>query len=453
MSGPIAVPPRGSTGDALAARRGRPVRMRSEREARTAALRPARADDPVDTLAAELADDVGAAVHPYEVAALLEAQGMSGERIRETYLHPDLFSLAEAVYRRVPRLYPDPPVPANPWRPDHARCALRGLLFALPGTAYLLAAGMWGGASGLRGLVVAALVSWAWMQGLSHRAYVRLAVGRREAARTLAVGAPLGALVAAGAGVMVAGPGPGASFAVGQSAYLAAGGVLLILGREWLLAAALTPMTAVAATLLWWQPPSAVRVGVLVVSLELAVAAAALVLVRALRAEPSPGPKPSLLHSLPYALFGFAAGAMTFYLGRQHPYSVVALTLSMGLAEWLLYRFRGLAVTALHASTTPGGFLLRATRALVVCAAVYLALLAGGALAVSGPPAELLGVGAVLWTALLLQAFGTAWLPAVITLVAATTTLVLPAALCTAVAAGLLLVLAVLRLSSPIAHA
>ncbi|MBO1332732.1 hypothetical protein [Streptomyces sp. VRA16 Mangrove soil] len=453
MSGPIAVPPHGPLGDTLTARRERLVRARKGPGGRAFTLHPVHADDPVDALAAELADDVGSAVHPYEVAALLEAQGLSVGRIQRTYRHSDLFSLAEDVYRRVPRVHAAPPVPADPWRPDHVRCLLRGILFALPGTAYLLAGGLWGGAAGLRGLAVAALVSWAWTQGLSHRAYVRLAVGRREAARTLAVGAPLGAVAAAATGWVVAGQGPGAAFAVGQSSYLAAGGVLLVLGHERLLAAALLPVTAGALSLLWWQPPTVVRTGMLLTGLELSVAIAALVLVRALRGAPEPGPRTPLLHSAPYALFGFAAGAMTLSLGEAHPYAVVVLTLSMGPAEWLLYRFRGLAVSALRASATPAGFLLRAAGALLLCVGVYSTLLVLGALAASVPAAELLTVGAVLWTALLLQAFGTAWLPAAITLSAATTALVLPAALCDAAAAGLLLVLALVRLGSPTAHA
>lgn len=426
-------------------------------------LRPARADDPVDRLAAELAEDAGAAVHPYEVAALLESQGLTGDRIQETYGHPDLFSLADAVFRRVPRSHPKPPVPPDPWRPDHLRCALRGLLFALPGTAYLLAEGAWGSTSGLYGLIAAALVSWAWSQALSHRAYARLATGRHEAGRTLLFGAPLGIAAASAAGLLVAGPGPAALFAAGQSCYLAAAGVLLVLGRERVLAAALLPVTLAAAALPWWQPPGALRTGVVLLTVLLALAAAGHALRSALRAAPVPGPAPHPLRSLPYGLFGLAAGVLTAVAGRQEPYAVIVLTLSMGPAEWLLYRYRGLAVAALHASTTPRGFRLRATRALAVCGAAYLAPLALGAAAVGAPAAQLLLLGTVLWTALLLQAFGAAWSSAVPCLAAAlaatalphTGALSAPAAQligCTAAAMALLAV-AVHHLGRPTAHA
>lgn len=420
-------------------------------------LRPARQDDPVDTLAVELADDVGAAVHPYEVAALLEAQGMGADRVRDTYGHPDLFSLADDLFRRVPRIHPEPPLPPDPWRPDPVRCALRGLLFALPGTGYLLAAGAWGDTAGLHGLVVAALVSWAWTQALSHRAYGQLAGGLRETALTLLAGAPLGAVVASMTGLAVAGPGSGALFAAAQSAYLAAAGVLLVLGRERLLGSALAPMAAGAATLLWWDPPSVLRVALPLLTVALTVTAATRTLRRALRAAlrmtAGPAPDTPLVRSLPYGLFGLAAGTLTTLAGRQHPYSVVVLTLSMGPAEWLLHRYRGRAVTDLRASTTPWEFLLRATRTLLLCVAVYLVPLTAGAFAVGSPVPQLLSLGAVLWTALLLQAFGAAWFPAAITVTAAAAAFVLPTALCTAVAACLLLAVAARQLGSPTAHA
>ncbi|MEW2042815.1 hypothetical protein AB0885_38415, partial [Streptomyces sp. NPDC005534] len=161
--------------------------------------------DAVDLLAAELADGIGPAVHPYEVAALLESEGLTAEVIQERYGHPNLFSLASALYERVPRTFPEPAGPADPWRPDHVRCALRGVLFALPGLAYLLTGRLWHAGGDLDVLVVAGLVSWAWGQALGHRAYLRMTTGRREAGRTLLKGAPLGALTATAAGSLIAG--------------------------------------------------------------------------------------------------------------------------------------------------------------------------------------------------------------------------------------------------------
>ncbi|MEW2530772.1 hypothetical protein [Streptomyces sp. NPDC047071] len=467
MSGPMALPPREDGVDALAGRRRpswalpdrtpesgpaprrrRPSWARGDPEPAAAprarpapcphapgcgarpgghrpGLRAARADDPVDALAAELAEDVGAAVHPYEVAAVLESQGMTGERIQEEYGHRDLFSLADALYRRVPRSHPEPPLPPDPWRPDHAKCALRGLLFALPGAAYLLAAGAWGDA-GPHGLIAAALVSWAWSQALSHRAYVRLVTGRHEAARALLRGAPPGVGCAALTGLAVAGPGSAAVFAAGQSCYLAAAGVLLVLGHERRLAVALLPVVAGAAVLPWWDPPAALGLGLPALTVLLTTGAAGLALRTALAAAPAAGAAPHLVRSLPYGLFGLAAGTLATAAGLKDPYAVIVLTLSMGPAEWLLYRFRGLAVAALRASTTPLGFRLRAARALGLCVAAYLASLAVGIPLTGTSPGPLLALGAALWTALLLQAFGVAWPSAALCLGAAAVATALP---------------------------
>lgn len=384
--------------------------------------RPSWAEDPVDELAERLVEQVATAVHPYEVAALLESDGLTGEQITERYARPDLFTLAEDLYARVPRHYPEPPPAPDPWRPDHLRCALRGLVFALPGLAYVLGAGLWHGTTDVSGLIVSALAAWAWNQALSHRAYLRLAAeGKAAAGRTLRVGAPAGALGAAVTGLLVSGPGTGAAFAAGQSCYLAAASVLLVLGRERALLLTLLPVTAGAGAVLLWQPPASLALGLLPATVTLAVLAAAHAVRDAVRSGTTAagGATPGMLRSLPYGLFGLAAGVLAALAGADDPRSVVVLTLSMGFAEWLLYRYRSLALAALRASTTGRGFTLRAGRALAYCVGAYLAVLGLGSLVAGTSPAPLLGLGAVLWTALLLQAFSLAWTPAAVTLAAA----------------------------------
>jgi hypothetical protein len=383
--------------------------------------RPSCAKDPIDELAERLVEQVAVAVHPYEVAALLESDGLTGDQITERYARPDLFTLAEDLYARVPRHYPQPPPAPDPWHPDHLHCALRGLLFALPGLAYVLGAGLWRGPADVSGLIAAALAAWAWNQALSHRAYLRLAAeGRAAAGRTLRVGAPAGALGAAVMGLLVSGAGTGAAFAAGQCCYLAAASVLFVLGRERTLLLTLSPVAAGATATLAWRLPAELTVGLLLATVVLAVLAAGHAVHGALRSAPTAaGTTPRLLRSLPYGVFGLAAGVLAALAGAGDPRSVVVLTLSMGFAEWLLYRYRSLAVTALRESTTSRGFTLRAGRALALCLGAYLAVLALGALAVGLQIAALLGLGAVLWTALLLQTFSVAWMPAVVCLAAA----------------------------------
>ncbi|MFH9011697.1 hypothetical protein ACH4C6_09995 [Streptomyces sp. NPDC017943] len=427
MSGPISLEPGGSEQDTLAIRLAgpRPPRRRPRwaLDDATLAVRLPRSgpdERAVSELAAELADRIGPAVHPYEVAALLEAEGLSASVINERYGHPNLFSLASALYERVPRTFPEPAAAADPWRPDTVRCLLRGVLFALPGLAYLLTAPLWDAGGNVPPLVVAGLVSWAWGQALGHRAHLRLTTGRREAGRTLLAGAPAGAVVATAIAALLAGGGWVTLVAAAQSAYLAAAGVLLVLGRERLLLAALGPLPAGAAVLPWWDPGPVVRTGLPALALLATLAVTARVLHGVLAVPAAAGAgSPRLRWSLPYGLFGLAAGVLVLLEGREEPYAVIVLTLSMGPAEWLLYRYRGLSVAALRATATPAGFLLRSAGILGLCLLVYLAPLLPAALLTGADPVTLLLLAAVLWTALLLQAFGAAWPSAAICLAAA----------------------------------
>ncbi|MEV0966362.1 hypothetical protein AB0J25_27910 [Streptomyces sp. NPDC049910] len=454
----MALEPDGGQGDTLALRLAAPdttLSLRLPRQRRAA-------DDPVDVLAAELADRIGPAVHSYEVAALLESQGLTGEQIRERYGHPGLFSLAADLYRRVPRSFPEPPRGPDPWAPDHVRCALRGALFALPGLAYLLTGGLWHSPRGVYALVAAGLLSWAWGQALSHRAYLRLAAGPRETGRTLLLGAPPGALLASAAALAVAGPGPAALFGAGQSLYLAAAGVLLVRGRERLLLGTLAPLAAGAAVLPWWDPGPLPRIALPVLTVVLAVAAAGREIRRMLGAPAGCATRPPLPASVPYGLFGLAAGTLVVSVGRHQPWAVVVLTVSMGPAEWLLYRYRGLSVAALRASANEAGFRLRSARTLALCLGGYLLPLLPAALLTGAEPAPLLALAALLWTALLLQAFGLAWFPAVVALtaaagVAAVSLLGGPPGtpwplVCCGTAAGVLVVGALRCLGRPTAH-
>lgn len=192
-------------------------------------------------------------MHPDEVAALLESDGMTDDHIRRTYGRADSFALAEDLYARVERRHPAPAAPpAGPWHGGLANCLLRGLVFALPGLAYVLAAPLLVGEQGRSGLpggtvplLAGAVTGWVWNQALSHRAYTWLGLGDRPAAaRALLTGAPPGALAGTGVALAVAAPGegPAAVFAAGQALYLAAATVLLVLGRERALLGALVPL-------------------------------------------------------------------------------------------------------------------------------------------------------------------------------------------------------------------
>ncbi|MEU7424052.1 hypothetical protein [Streptomyces sp. NPDC040750] len=409
--------------------------------------RPARArSEPIDELARDWDACVAAAVHPDEIAALLESDGLSDERIRERYGVKDSFALAERLYERVPRRHPEPDgPPPEPWRIGLAGCLLRGLLFALPGFAYVLGApllagppGATGLPAGTRTLLAGALCGWAWNQGLAHRAYSWLGLGDRSAARRcLLLGTPGGMLFGTLVALAVSGTGHPAAlaFAAGQSCYLGASGVLLVMGRERVLLAALSPMTAGAVMASVHPVPAPVRLLLLLASLTAVCVLGLLEVAPALtnpfshtRVESAAcaGPvSPRPLASLPYAVFGLAGGVLVEYAalgdalagGGHGVTAAVALTLSMGPAEWLLYRFRGGGLAALRAGGTARAFRRATVRTLAGCLGCYLAALLVLVLVVTvawpatQPPAGarlagLLALGVVLWTGLLLQSFG-----------------------------------------------
>ncbi|WP_327356639.1 hypothetical protein [Streptomyces sp. NBC_01304] len=410
---------------------------------------PTWAVDPLDELAERLREFIGAAVHPDEIAALLESDGLTDEQIRLRFGRDDSFSLAEDLYARVERAFPEPERAPDPWRTGLLGCLLRGLVFALPGLAYVLGApllatapGPWGLPAGTVPLLAGALVGWSWNQGVAHRAYTWLGLGDRAAAgRALLLGAPVGA----GLGALVSlaasrsGDLPAVLFATGQAIYLGAATVLLVLGRERALLYALLPMTAGAVLALGADLAGWVRVGLLVGSLGAVVVLAARELPatpasRRAASAPSTATPTSvgswITASIPYAVFGLATGALVLHAALGEVFTegaaaaiaapaAVALTISMGPAEWLLYRFRSQSLTGLRRTGTPGAFWRSTTGTLVQCLTAYVLILgllyAAGTAAWPNSPemsptrtAALLLLGTTMWTGLLLQAFGEA---------------------------------------------
>ncbi|MGW6396190.1 hypothetical protein ACWFR1_38120 [Streptomyces sp. NPDC055103] len=436
--------------------------------------------DPLDEIAERLDAFVAVAVHPDEIAALLESDGMTDDHIRLTYGRADSFALAEDLYARGERRHPAPEAPpAGPWHGELAGCLLRGLVFALPGLAYVLAAPLLAGDHGRFGLpggtvplLAGAVTGWVWNQALSHRAYTWLGLGDRPAAaRALLTGAPAGALAGSAVALAVAGPGeiPAALFAAGQSLYLAAATVLLVLGRERALLCALLPLAG-AVPAFRWDLPDLLRAGLLLASLTAALAFAALVLRPGLRRGAAGRGGPPRAASLPYGLFGLGSGLLVLRAGLGDDLvsgagAVVALTLSMGPAEWLLHRFRGESLTRLRTLTTAREFRRAVTGTLVLCLGGYLTVLVSLTLAATlawpGAPwptlprlVTLLLIGTVLWLGLLLQAFGAVASAAAVCLIAAAAQTAVPAAgpAATGGAAALLAVLTCVLLVRPTAH-
>lgn len=438
------------------------------------------AADPLDALVERLDPFVAVAVHPDEIAALLESDGMTDDHIRLTYGRADSFALAEDLYARVERRHPAPEAPrGGAWHTGLAGCLLRGLVFALPGLAYVLAApflaaeqGRFGLPGGTVPLLGGAITGWVWNQTLSHRAYTWLGLGDRPAAaRALLTGAPAGALAGTAVAFATAAPGetPAALFAAGQSLYLAAATVLLVLGRERALLCALLPLAG-AVPAFRWDLPDLLRAALLLTSLTAGVAFAALVLRPGVRRGTAGRGGPPRAASLPYGLFGLGSGLLVLHAGVGDTLvsgagAVIALTLSMGPAEWLLHRFRGESLTRLRTLATAREFRRAVTGTLVLCLGGYLtvlfALTLAATLAWPGAPwptparlITLLLLGTVLWLGLLLQAFGAVLSAAAVCLLAAAAQTVVPAAgpVAAGGAAAVLTLLACVLLVRPTAH-
>ncbi|WP_405014580.1 hypothetical protein [Kitasatospora sp. NBC_01539] len=415
--------------------------------------------DPLDELAERLADVCARAVHPFEIAAVLESDGLTDEQAAVLYGRTDSFSIADELFARTERRHSAPPEPADPWQADPLRTLLRGLLFALPGLAYLPAAPFLRSGTAAGALALTALVGWALNQALAHRAYAWRALGARYAVgRSLLRGGLAATVLGAGAAALAGATWPVLLFATGQSLYLASATVLLVTRRAKRLMGALAPTAVAAAATLATDLPQQLALAGPALSLSLAAVFAGIEIGQRLRAgDPPPAAGVPVADSLPHGLFGLAVGALVLTASFGDPWrpapaggasAAVALTLSMGLAEWLLFRFRSRSVTALHTSTTAEQFRTRTDRTLLGLLAGYLVVLAalGGGAALlwtarlpgAGQLGALLLLGALLWTALLLQVFGAVWPPALICTAAAvaetTATAVHPAA---AEAAGL----------------
>jgi hypothetical protein len=216
--------------------------------------------DPLDRLALRLAALCGEAVDPLAIVAGLEAEGHNDRLAQERHGLPDLFALAEELYRRVPRgaHLPARRAAAAPGgrAGTIARPLLRGSLFAVPalcGLALLPSAGSTGMSVRL-GIAVIQILAWGYGQGIAHAAYARLNAGDQSAARVLLRQATLCAL-AGEIGLfcvlaLITGSAPSVLLPTATAlGYCLAAVPALVLGAELRLAAVLAPVGL--ATLAW----------------------------------------------------------------------------------------------------------------------------------------------------------------------------------------------------------
>lgn len=394
--------------------------------------------DAVDELCQQLAGLCASAVDSLEIAATLEAEGVTGQVARARYHFPDVFSLAEEIHRRT-ILRPAEPEPGpDPWQVTPTAHLSHGVLYAMPAACYAVAAPLLAGTDALVVVVVAVLVSWTLGQGLAYLGYARL--GRADpggAARLLRCALPASVLILlvtlTATALLVPVAMPVLLFAVAQGCYLLGATVLLVMRAQRWLWCALAPGVLLSAVYLLAGRPVTTDEPAWLPLAMCALLAGVLAVVQTARGGPTAGPivvGGELRAAAPHALFGLlAAGLLVFpVVGGSAGHGVVApaaallslpLSLSMGAAEWSLYwyrrRVRALLQDIRAVSEFAGparlvllGAVTRYAGAVVLLVAATLAVAAAGRMSlewtVLRAAAAYLALGCALFLALLLQA-------------------------------------------------
>jgi hypothetical protein len=392
----------------------------------------------VAALCEKFADVCESAVDPLEVASALEFEGYGDRTAREDYGVRDVFALANAMYRRVPRRPRDPEPAPDPWQVGPWRPLLHALLYALPAVCFPAAGALLAGPGVLPALVAALVIAWGLSQGLASIGYLRLGVaGLPRARRVLRSGLLAGlvlvvlAMVAirlvVHARVLVL------LFGAGEGVYMLGASVLMVIGAERWLPAALAPGVLGSATFLYLGRPADLEHlawSALAVTPLLACMMAVLC-TRAAGARADFVPTTEELRAAaPAIAFGVvAAGLLTFpVINGPHGHggvnigalvASIPLSLSMGGAEWSLLWYRRRTRRLLRTTSDVRLFELRArvglllawlqyvTGTIVLLAAGLAIGVAAGLVHMSGTvvaeAAGYLVLGSAMFLALLLQ--------------------------------------------------
>ncbi|MBO0830383.1 MAG: hypothetical protein J2P28_14090 [Actinobacteria bacterium] len=395
------------------------------------------------------------AVHPLEIAGALEADGWTDQALRKQFGVSDVFTVAEEMYRRVPRR----PVQRRPqldaWRASRWRPAVHGLLYGIPAVCFAAAAGLLTGGHARAVFIVALLVSWTLSQGLAYLGYLRLGQGvPAQAERILLAGLGIGvaAVLAAMFTVSLLAPArtPVLMFGVALGLYMQAATVMLVLGAERQLFLALAPGVLGATAFLLLGRPLYLEHATWAVLAATPLAAFGLALARTIRAarirgrSRTPAAKREKLLSvaeicaaLPSAGFGLVAGGLLVFpiavakpghgAGIAALLASLPLSLSMGAAEWILGWFRHRTQRAMRSTHKLRAFASRSRLLLAAAALQYLvvtllltvAVVAvatiGRVLPFQWPAlpqiATYLALGCSLFVSMLLNAFGSRIIP------------------------------------------
>jgi hypothetical protein len=404
----------------------------------------------VSALCEQFAEVCESAVDPLEIASALEFEGLGDQAAKLRYGFHDVFALAQDMYFRVPRRPVEPEEAPDPWQSaGKLRPALHSLLYALPGIMFPAAVGLLIGHGVEITLIVALLAAWSTGQGLAYIGYTRLGrtldtgQTRRVLRVALTAGLAVIAIALATTAHLAHAPTSALIFGAGEGAYMLGAGVLMVLGVELWLLAALAPGVAGSAAFLILGRPMRLEhmVWVALAATPLLALAFAAVFTRRDGKQTGKLFEPSeWLGALPAAAFGLvAAGLLIFPVaagvhGRGGInigalLAALPLSLSMGAAEWSLLWYRRRTRRLLGTTRELRTFGIKARLVLVVAVLSYVAaaaVLIAAAVVVASRTglahphrsdlpqlAAYLMLAAAMFLSLLLQAFGTRIFPLV----------------------------------------
>ena len=403
-----------------------------------------RSSAPIDVLSRQMDAVCTHAVSPLEIAAALEADGITDEKSRTEYGCDDVFALASELYSRVPLR-----TSRHTSRLDtpHAvsRNIARGGLFALPGLFYFVVEPLFPSKAAPVALLLAVMAGWGISQVMAIVGHTLIGRGNRSGA-----GVALAFILVGGLALMAAIGGLSATMTgwnhnlvaacFTQTLYIMSAAVLLLFERDRLLWISLVPGVAVSVLFLADNPLGITRevaVGAVVVAMALTFGTALYTTDRAFQTGPRNHARLGRADAWRAAQFGIYGVLLAALLAAPMLHSaathtpgespsllgaaMVPLVLSMGVAEWQLASYTERRNRAMDNSIDIESFSKKAWHSLLVAAGTHAAALfvltaitaLGVALMVGHVPADVaelmtayLFLGAAVFLALVLTTWG-----------------------------------------------
>jgi hypothetical protein len=323
-----------------------------------------RSPHPTDQLSRRFDDVCTTAADPLEIAAQLEANGLSDATARRAYGCTNIFALAEELFQRVP-LRDDRTGAEPPERIDRAEQLRRGAVHAAPALACVVLLTNTSIPQVVsRTMLAVAAICWGLSQVVACLGYAlvgRLDVdGARKLLRRVLLGGGLVSVIAACAAAGIARDVSVLPTAVAMALYVLASTTLVVLGAErrviWVLTVAV-PVVVGGGFL----APGTMAPFVVVTAAGGAVVAVYVLALHATRTAAAVG-SPVITATEVWTSLGLAAVGWSWAIltlagigtsaaprGAPAPQSVgvVPLLLCLGVAEWQLVRFRHQARAAL----------------------------------------------------------------------------------------------------------